>query len=80
MVSNTGLLKAQEKMAKLRAQGIEPERKTWIQKSKEKPTSLRLAINAKCWDCCAEQREEIRRCTVPDCSLYSLRPYKEEGE
>jgi len=34
------------------------------------------AINAKCLDCMCWQREEVRKCTITDCSLYPYRPYK----
>ena len=52
-----------------------------IQKAKANPNSLRLAINAKCYDCqgqdadpCVEWR--IGNCEIPDCPLYPVRPYK----
>jgi len=38
--------------------------------------SLPAAINAKCLDCMCWQREEVRKCTITDCSLYPYRPYK----
>lgn len=40
------------------------------------PKSRAKAIAAKCWDCCGNQREEIRRCPMTDCALYNFRPYK----
>lgn len=48
-------------------------------------SSLRKAVNAKCWDCCgggltfAESkgvRVEIKNCQVTNCSLFNFRPYK----
>ena len=48
-------------------------------------TSLRKAINAKCWDCVGGKfstddnsgvRKEIRLCPVTKCSLWNFRPYK----
>lgn len=47
-----------------------------IQKAKENPRSLRLAINAKCFDCCCEQRAEVTHCTAVGCPLYLLRPWQ----
>lgn len=53
-----------------------PKRQTPEEKAKANPKSLRLAIDAKCWECCNGQREEIRMCTIGDCALYPHRPYK----
>ncbi len=48
-------------------------------------SSLRKAVNAKCWDCCGEGltfpeskgvRVEIKNCQITNCSLYNFRPYK----
>lgn len=48
-------------------------------------SSLRKAVNAKCWDCCGGGltfkeskgvRVEIKNCQVTDCSLFNFRPYK----
>lgn len=57
------------------------ESKTLIEKSQDKPTSLRLAINAKCFDCVGcgfdpYPQNEIRHCQIKDCSLWNLRPYQ----
>jgi hypothetical protein len=40
------------------------------------PLSRAKAVHAKCWDCCAFQREEIRKRPMTDCSLWNFRPYK----
>lgn len=45
------------------------------------PNSLRLAINAKCWDCVGagadpNPRGAIRHCPVLRCPLYAHRPYQ----
>lgn len=62
---------------KVAAGEIEPaERLNPIEKAQAKPKSLRLAINAKCWDCTGGQRQEIKLCPMTDCSLHGLRPYK----
>ena len=46
------------------------------EKAKANPTSMKYAIRAKCWDCACGQKEEIKLCTITDCSLYNFRPYK----
>src|SRR5690554_1398349 len=55
--------------------------KTPIEKAQDKPTSLRLAINAKCFDCVGcgfdpKPHNEIRNCQITDCPLWNLRPYQ----
>lgn len=47
--------------------------KSWSGKS-----SMREAIKAKCLDCCAYQKEEIKGCTVKSCPLWNIRPYQEK--
>ncbi len=55
-----------------------------IQSYELKPNSRKLAINAKCFNCCGGNnsddnkgvKAEIRHCPITDCSLYSFRPYK----
>jgi len=42
------------------------------------PTSRAMAVAAKCFDCCGEQREEIKRCPMTDCALWNFRPYKQK--
>jgi hypothetical protein len=34
------------------------------------------AVKAKCLDCCLNNREEIRFCTVETCPLWAVRPYQ----
>lgn len=38
------------------------------------PSSLRLSINAKCYDCVGRQKKEIELCTMTTCPLYNVRP------
>lgn len=38
-----------------------------------KPLTPIKAIRARCLDCCAGQPQEVRYCTIPDCSLYPYR-------
>ena len=53
-----------------------------VEKARANPNSLRLAINAKCYDCqgcdadpCVEWR--IGNCECPECPLYPVRPYQD---
>lgn len=76
IMSIESLQKAQEVQRQRREAGIPVVRLDPIEKSAANPKSLRLAINAKCWDCCCAQREEIRKCTMVKCPLYAVRPYQ----
>ena len=49
---------------------------TPTEKAKTKPKSLRLAINAYCFDCSGEQKNEIKYCTVTNCPVFNVRPYQ----
>lgn len=76
-----GLEAARVKAAEMKAAGIEPERLDPLERARRKPGSLRLAINAKCYDCGGRDadpgwRERIRTCVIPSCSLYPVRPYQ----
>jgi hypothetical protein len=62
-----------------RAAGIQPERLDPIERARRNPTSLRLAINAKCWDCQGgdadpNPRQRIRDCEILSCPLHAVRP------
>ena len=51
--------------------------------AKLKPTSMRAAINAKCYDCEGRNYDpawqwRVGNCTIPECPLYNLRPYQEK--
>ena len=50
-----------------------------IDKSATNPKSLRLAINAKCWDCSNYQREEVSNCTAVSCPLHKVRPWQKDA-
>ena len=39
--------------------------------------SPRMAIKAKCLDCCAWNRDEVVNCTVVLCPLHRYRPFQE---
>jgi len=38
--------------------------------------SMRAAVNARCLDCCAWQRNEVRACPALSCPLWAYRPYQ----
>jgi hypothetical protein len=48
-------------------------------KAKQNPKSLRMAINAYCYDCCCEQKTEVKYCTAADCPFHHLRPWQPKG-
>jgi hypothetical protein len=78
------LQKAQQKMAEMRAAGWRPERLDPIAKAYRNPTSLRMAVNGKCWDCQGAGadpgcKEAIRDCRAKDCTLWPVRPYQNLG-
>ena len=74
-MSNTseGLAKYREKVA---SGEIVVKTRNPQERHEDDPKSKVKAIHAKCWDCSCFQREEIRHCTMTDCSLYAFRPYK----
>ena len=53
-----------------------PKAKNPREKALDNPTSLRKAVNAKCWDCCCEVRIEVTKCSATDCPLWKLRPWQ----
>lgn len=48
------------------------------EKSNDNPTSLRLAINAKCYDCNGKENwvKRTRECNISSCSLWKVRPFR----
>ncbi len=70
---NNGLKEYQDK---LKAGEVTIERKSPAQKARDKPKSLRLAINAKCYDCTCDSKIEVTNCEITDCSLWSVRPWQ----
>lgn len=52
-----------------------------MQRAREKPKSLRLAVTAKCWDCNGgdadpRPRLRIRDCPCTKCPLWPVRPWQ----
>jgi hypothetical protein len=84
-VQQSALERAREASRLLREQGIAPERLDPIEKARRNPKSLRMAINAKCWDCMGGMsdpgiRERIGACSLVACSLNPVRPYQRGQE
>ena len=55
--------------------------KTPFEKLSERPNSLRLAIDAMCWDCQGRDADpgvkwRIGNCVSLKCPLYAVRPYQ----
>lgn len=74
------LAKAREAAAEQRElrirQGLAPN-KTPMEKVADNPTSLRICVNAKCYDCNGAENyvNRTRYCTIFDCPLWGVRPY-----
>jgi SNF2 family DNA or RNA helicase len=49
---------------------------TFLRAHAEKRPSFPKAIKLKCLDCCCWEKEEVKKCTVQQCGLWRLRPYK----
>ncbi len=76
---------ARERAAAIRAAGGTLQRLDPLEKAAKKPTSLRLAINAKCYDCQGRDcdpkvRYRIGTCTNTKCPLHPVRPYQHAKE
>ena len=71
-----------DQLKKWREEGGKPgKRQNPIEKARNKPTSLRFAINGKCYDCQGQDADpnvsqRIKTCECPDCTLYPVRPYQ----
>lgn len=77
----TGLERAHALAKARREAGEVLIRRDPLQKARAKPTSLRLAVSAKCYDCVGQDqdpgfRARIRDCTVTLCPLHPVRPYQ----
>lgn len=79
-MKNPGLEAARRAIAE-RGPTKAAERLNPIEKAKRNPKSLRLAINAKCFDCEGQDADprvqwRIGNCVIPDCPLWPVRPYQ----
>jgi hypothetical protein len=77
----TPLERAHAAMRARREAGEVIARRDPLEKAAAKPTSLRLAITAKCFDCQGRDcdpgwRDRIRTCSVAKCPLHPVRPYQ----
>ena len=79
--SSAPLERARQRQAEMRAAGVPVQRRTPIERAQANPTSLRAAIDGKCFDCeggdadpCIQWR--IGNCVSPDCPLYPVRPHQ----
>lgn len=74
------LTKAREAAIKQRelriSQGLAAN-KTPMEKVADNPTSLRICVNAKCYDCNGRENyvNRTRYCQIFDCPLWTVRPY-----
>ena len=57
------------------------KRRSPIQVSKEKPNSMRCAINANCYECVGRSVwvEKVRNCSNKECFFHSVRPHINRG-
>jgi hypothetical protein len=81
----TPLEKARAVTAARRAAGEVIKRRNPIEKLGDNPKSLRLAINAKCYDCQGQDsdpkvRYRIGTCSVTGCPLHAVRPHQRRTE
>ncbi len=79
------LTKARKKKAELIAINGTIQRYNSLEKAKMKPRSLRLAVNAKCFECEGEDadpgwRVRIKECIIPNCPLFPVRPYQKRDK
>jgi hypothetical protein len=75
------LEEGRRRQRELREAGTPVERLDPIERARRNPTSLRLAINARCYDCGGRDadpswRARITECVIPACALYPVRPYQ----
>jgi hypothetical protein len=81
MTLTTGLEKARIARQAMSAAGIKVVIKNPMEKLATAPTSLRLAINAKCYQCEGEDadpgvKRRIGTCEIQSCALWAVRPYQ----
>ncbi len=76
---------ARKRRADMAEQGIKVVVLSPIEKAAKHPSSLRMAVNAMCWDCVgagadANPRGAIRQCGIQTCPLWNVRPYQAKDE
>jgi len=66
-----------EYLRKIKAGEIEkPKTMNPTEKAKANISSLRAAINAKCYDCSGFIKIDVSNCDMPDCELFKVRPWQ----
>ena len=75
------LAKARKRKAEIIAIDGTIKRLNPLEKAKQNPRSLRLAVNAMCYECEGGGfddgwRGRIKYCIIPDCPLHGKRPYQ----
>ncbi len=78
---NLALEKARQRRQEMKSQGIKPEFLNPLEKARRNPASLRLAINAMCYDCQGRDadpnnRKRVMECQINDCPLHPVRPHQ----
>ena len=77
METDKQLQKARAKRAENVRLGIKPLNPT--EKARQNPQSMRLAINAFCYECMGfakSWRNYVKECPSKNCPLFGFRPYK----
>ena len=80
-MATDALAKARKRKAEIIAIHGNIQRLNPLEKAGKNPKSLRLAVNAKCYECEGEDadpgwRSRIKGCIIPDCPLHPVRPYR----
>jgi hypothetical protein len=80
-MATDALAKARKRKAEIIAIHGNIQRLNPLEKAGKNPKSLRLAVNAKCYECEGEDadpgwRGRIKECIIPDCPLRPVRPYR----
>jgi len=85
MSANKGLEAAHAALAARKESGEKVIVLSPTEKLKINPSSLRLAINAMCYDCQGKNHDpgvigRIRYCEISNCPLFNVRPYREKSK
>ena len=75
---------ARAKVAQMKKEGIKIETLDPISKAAADPTSLRKAINGKCYECCGAgadgeviTKRQVATCAIVKCPLHPVRPWRD---
>ena len=83
-MSNAALAKARETREAMKEAGIKVRVRNPLEKLSDKPTSLRMAVSAKCFQCEGEDadpgvKRRIGTCQITGCALWAVRPYQQHA-